>query len=78
MGNRDEMILQNFADHVSAIRAKKKLSLSQVAAKCKLTNTKISLVENGRVNVTLMTIIELAEGLGVSPKQLLDFEYRTD
>jgi transcriptional regulator with XRE-family HTH domain len=75
MGNRNELILQRFAEHVAAIRRRKGLSLSQVAAKCKLTNTKVSLIESGRVNATLMTVIELAEGLSVHPKTLLDFEY---
>jgi transcriptional regulator with XRE-family HTH domain len=72
--NKQEIILRKFADNVAGIRENKGLSLSQVAAKCKLTNPKISLIETGRVNVTLMTIIELAEGLGVQPKQLLDFK----
>lgn len=75
MDKKQELVLQSFAENVARIREKKGLSLNQVAANCKLTNPKISLIESGRVNVTLMTIIELAEGLGVTPKQLVDFKY---
>lgn len=66
-------MLQKFAENAARIRDKKGLSLNQVAAKCKLTNPKISLIESGRVNVTLLTLFELAHGLEVSPKELLDF-----
>jgi transcriptional regulator with XRE-family HTH domain len=75
MSAKEDLILTSFAENVVSIRQKKGLSLSEVAANCQLQRSKVSLIESGRVNVTLMTIIELAEGLGVSPKQLLDFEY---
>ena len=75
MTSKQEMILELFAGKVATLRKKKGLSLNQMAARCKLAGPKISLIEKGEVNVTLMTIIELAEGLGVHPKQLLDFEY---
>lgn len=75
MDDKEQLVLKNFAENVVAIRKKKGLSLTDVAANCQLQRSKISFIETGRVNVTLMTIIELAEGLGVTPRQLLDFKY---
>lgn len=73
MPTKEEMIIQKFAENVARIRANKGLSLRQVAERCKLDHSKVSRIESAQVNVTLLTIIELAEGLGVQPKQLLDF-----
>ena len=74
MDKKQQLILQKFAENAARIRDTKRLSLNQVASKCKLTNPKVSLIESGRVNVTLLTLFELAEGLGVEPKELLNFQ----
>ena len=50
------------------------LSQSQLAAKCNLEKTSISRIENGRVNVTLKTIVILSSSLDVSIKEIFDFE----
>jgi transcriptional regulator with XRE-family HTH domain len=74
MRTEEEMIVQKFGEHVAQLRAKKQLTLRQVASQCKLTHSKVKLIESGKVNVTLLTMLELATGLGVSPKQLIDFQ----
>ncbi|WP_461790906.1 helix-turn-helix domain-containing protein [Pedobacter sp.] len=38
-----------------------------------INDSKISKIENGKFNIKLSTIIELAKGLGIEPKELLDF-----
>jgi transcriptional regulator with XRE-family HTH domain len=59
MNSKEQVILQRFAENV---------------ARCELSHSKIYLIESGKVNVTLLTIVELAKGLGVSPKELLDLK----
>ena len=60
--------------HLKKIREAKKLSLRELETKCDLDFSQISKIENGRWDSQLSTIFELAKGLGVSPKDLLDFE----
>jgi len=38
----------------------------------------INKIEKGQKNITLTTIIELAKGLSVQPKKLLDFDLPKD
>ena len=63
-----------FGSKLKQIRESKDLSLGDVALNCSLDATKISKIENGKFNIQLSTIFELATGLGVEPKELLDFK----
>lgn len=64
-----------FGENLQKIRNEKKLSLRTLASYCDLDDSKISKIENGKLNVQLSTIIELARGLSVDPKELLDFDF---
>lgn len=64
---------QRFGEHLQKIRAQKGLSLRKLAVKCDLDDSYISKIENGKFNIQLSSIIELAKGLEVDPKELLDF-----
>ena len=75
MPNKQNLILKRFAENLSDVRASKELSLQQVASRCELSRTKIHDIETGEINVTLITLFELAKGLGVSPGKLVDFSY---
>jgi transcriptional regulator with XRE-family HTH domain len=68
------VIQKKFGDHLRKIRESKELSLRQVSYNCELDDSNISKIEHGKFNVTLATIIELAKGLDVPAKKLLDFE----
>ena len=74
MTDKEQKVLQKFAENVSRIRANKRLSLRQVASKCEVDYASISRIENGKVNLTLTTLVQLSIGLEVHPKKLLDFE----
>ena len=63
----------NFGEHLQKIRLSKGLSLRALATRCDLDDSKISKIENGKLNIQLSTIIELAKGLDINPKDLLDF-----
>jgi transcriptional regulator with XRE-family HTH domain len=56
------------------IREERNLSLRSLAAICDLDDSQISKIENGKTNIQLSTIFELAKGLDVEPKALLDFK----
>jgi len=72
MTKAEKKILTNkFGTAIRRIRESKHLSLRQVAANCNLDNSKIAKIENGKFNISLSTIVELARGLEVHPAQLL-------
>ncbi|WP_410479286.1 helix-turn-helix domain-containing protein [Pedobacter nototheniae] len=74
MSEKDYTYIQKqFGDNLQRIRHSKGLSLRALAANCDIDDSKISKIENGKFNIKLSTIIELAKGLEVSPTVLLDF-----
>jgi len=63
-----------FGIHLKNLREDRNLSLRELAAKCELDSSKISKMENGKTNLQLSSIFELAKGLDLKPKDLLDFD----
>jgi transcriptional regulator with XRE-family HTH domain len=70
-----EILKKRFGATVQDLREKKRLSLRQVAANCNLDNSKIAKIEDGRFNVSLSTIVELARGLETHPSKLFVGEF---
>lgn len=75
MNERDRKRLKKFASHLTKLRKGKGLSLRELSARCDVDYGKISKLENNKANLTLTTLIELAEGLEVHPKTLLDIDF---
>lgn len=69
-----QIIKKHFGENLQKIRKSKKLSLLKLSYNCSLDESNISKIEHGKYNVTLGTIMELAKGLDVPAKKLLDFE----
>jgi transcriptional regulator with XRE-family HTH domain len=69
-----EILKKRFGKHLKEIRESKDLSLLKLSYNCSIDESKISKIEHGRHNVTLSTVIELAKGLEIPPKKLLDFD----
>ena len=69
-----EKLQREFGGNLKRIREDKGISLREASLKCELDDSKISKIENGKFNIQLSTIFELAKGLGVEPKELLDFK----
>jgi transcriptional regulator with XRE-family HTH domain len=67
-----EAHLLAFAARVKAERNERKLTQEQVADRSGLHLTYIAGIESGRRNPTLLSIVAIAAGLGVCPKDLLD------
>ncbi len=68
-------LLLTFGENLKKIRQEKGLSLRKMATLCNLDDSNISKIENGKFNIQLSmsTIFELAKGLNIKPKELLDF-----
>ena len=67
-------VLSKLGDNIKALRTKKKLSLRQLAAQCDVDHSDIAKIEKGERNFTILTLLELAKGLEVHPRKLLDFD----
>lgn len=73
-----ELLKRAFGKNIQKIREKKNMSLLDVSYNCSVDESKISKIEHGRFNVTLATMVELAKGLGVHQKQLMEFDFVLD
>ena len=64
-----------FGEHLHAVRKARGLSLRELADLCSLDNSNISKIEQGKFDIRLSTVIELAKGLGVHPSELLKYDF---
>jgi len=71
-----DKVLKKFGKHINYLREKSGLSQNDVVLNGnKITKGTISDIENGKRNLSLTTLIDLANGLKVHPKELFDFEF---
>lgn len=70
---KDKSYLRKFGKHLEQLRVAKDLSYRKMAQNCALDHSDIKKYEQGETNITLLTLVELAKGLKVEPKELLDF-----
>lgn len=71
---KDE-ILRKFGEHVKDLRIKSGLTQDDVVLNSsKITKGTVSDIENGKRNFAFTTLIDLAKGLNVSPKDLMNFK----
>lgn len=61
-----------FGRRLAALRVEKGLSQEQLAAACELNRTYIGTIERAEKSATVNTIVKLAQGLGVSPREFFN------
>ena len=75
MNTQKERILLKFGQHVKKLRKESKLSQDEVVMNSeRLIKATVSDIENGKRDLSFTTLIDLAKGLGRSPKELLDID----
>ncbi|MDO3643497.1 helix-turn-helix domain-containing protein [Mucilaginibacter sp. L3T2-6] len=74
MKNDSFDLKEKFGLHIKRLREDRGLALRDMATKCELDYSQISKIENAKWDVQLSTIFELAKGLDVEAKELLDFK----
>ena len=65
-------VKKKFGKRLQKLREGKGLSLAKLSYNCSIDPSKISKIEHAKVNITLRTVIELANGLGIEPSELFD------
>lgn len=73
-----EQLQTQFGAHLKRLRESKGLSLMDLAIKIDSDDSYISKIENGKKNIQISTIFQLAKGLDLHPKDLLNFEIGTE
>ncbi|MEA5426404.1 helix-turn-helix domain-containing protein [Arcicella lustrica] len=72
---RDLIRLQEVGRHLKDLRLLAGLSQDELAARCDLTKSNISNIENGKKDYFFTTFLEYAKALDVHPKELLNREF---
>lgn len=73
MTKEDDDYLLRFGKHLGEIKHEKGLSYRKIAEKCNKEHSDIKRYVDGKINPTLLSLVELAKALDVEPKDLLDF-----
>ncbi len=68
-----EQILINFGLRIKSLRLEKGISQEELAHRANLHRTYIGMIERAEKNITLINIEKIANGLGVSINNLMDF-----
>ena len=75
MNVRKEKFLEAFGEHLKELRRHASLSQSHLAALADVPKSQVSRIENGKVNPTISTLLNLATALRIDVKDLVDFKY---
>ena len=70
---RDSQRLKAVGEKIRETREHLGLSQDEVVLKCDVTKGNLSNIENGNKDFYFTTFLEIAKGLGVQAKELLDF-----
>ncbi len=76
MKPRDKKRLQQFRANLVRLRTERGLSQRGLSYLCDVVPSKISKLEaNEDSNFNITTLFELAKGLGVHPRELIDYDF---
>ena len=79
MGNlkeKNDIILKSLGYHLKLIRQEKQLRQKTVAKLCDMDSGSYSNIENGKRNITILTLFKISNVLNVSMTQLMSFEIK--
>jgi transcriptional regulator with XRE-family HTH domain len=73
MTEEGQEILIVFGANLKKLRLAKGLTILDLEVRSGINNGDISKIENGKRNLSFTTLAKLAEGLGMTIKELVDF-----
>ena len=74
MSTNPESFKISLGNKVEALRSAKKLGVREFALLADIEHHQLINIEKGRVDIRLSTLVKIAKGLGIEPKELLDFK----
>ncbi|MFE2925988.1 helix-turn-helix domain-containing protein [Streptomyces goshikiensis] len=60
--------------HIRRLRESRGLSMEELADRSDMSFRGIAYIEHGRRNPSLLSLLQIAAGLGIDPGRLLEFE----
>ena len=79
MGNLEDhnnSVLRSLGYHLRQIRQQKQLRQKTVAKLCEMDSGSYSNIENGKRNITVLTLFKISKVLKVSMAEIMSFEMR--
>ena len=79
MGNlkdENDIILKSLGYHLRLIRQKKQLRQKTIAKMCEMDSGSYSNIENGKRNITILTLHKISKVLNVSISELMSFKIK--
>ncbi len=79
MGNfkkENNIILKSLGYHLRLIRQEKQLRQKTVAKLCDMDSGSYSNIENGKRNITILTLFKISKVLNVSMTKLMNFDLK--
>ena len=73
MQSEQQEILIRFGKRLEELRKSQNLSLRKLALHCNIDHADIKKYENGEINISLISITELAKGLNLPISELMNF-----
>ena len=70
----NNIILNSLGYHLRQIRQQKKLRQKTIAKLCEMDSGSYSNIENGKRNITILTLLKISKVLDVSMSELMNFE----
>ena len=72
MTESDKKYLYTIRKNIARLRKEKELSQLDVCAEIKMEKSNLSSIENGRQNVTVLTLRKIAKVIGVEVKEFFE------
>lgn len=63
--------LKNIGINIKSERLRRGISQEELAEKCDISRNSVSLIETGKINPTIIRVIDIAKVLGVSIESLV-------
>lgn len=65
--------LKQFGEHMKELRVKKGFTQEQLSLAAGVSENTISTIENGKLNTTVATCLEIAKALGIHHREIFNF-----
>ncbi|MEO9849472.1 MAG: helix-turn-helix transcriptional regulator [Reichenbachiella sp.] len=74
MNTQEEKYFKKLGDRIKQLREEKSFDQKAFAFYCDISRTQVFMIENGKTNPRLLTMMKIAKGLGISVNELLDIK----
>jgi len=73
---KNDVILESLGYHLRMIRQEKQLRQKTIAKLCDMDSGSYSNIENGKRNITILTLFKISKVLNVSMSELMSFKLK--